>query len=82
MDIHLDMDWPVQGSCKYYCYPSCHPGQVFDKPVYGCTHIAWPTNQGGGFCHIVDCKGKTGGCEIPWLFLTKSEEMELGIRGI
>ena len=84
MNIHLDMDFPVKDSeCEYYCYPSCHPAQIFDEAMHGCTHMAWEQNQEGDFCPIVNCKGDTEGCEIPRIKLTKSEETELfeGNRG-
>ena len=78
MIIHVDANWATKNECKYHCYPSCHPGQIFNEPAFGCTHIAWPPNQEGDFCPIVSCKGVMSRCEIPKLYLTKNEERELG----
>jgi len=81
MNIFIDGDFRVKNSmCEYYCCPTCHPAQVEAKWVYGCTHIAWPQNEVGDFCPIVDCGGDPSKCKIPNWWLTSSEEKELGLK--
>ena len=78
MNIHIDGDFSVPGSnCKYHCSPTCHPAQIGPDWVYGCTHIAWPQNEGGDFCPIVACGGDPNKCSIDPYLLTKQEEEEL-----
>lgn len=62
--IFLDGDFKVKGSkCKHYCSPTCHPAQVGPEWRYGCLHPAWPQNQDGDFCPIVECGGDPKDCE-------------------
>ena len=65
--IFIDGDFPVEGSeCKYYCSPTCHPGQIGPEWQYGCSHPAWPSNRYRDFCPIgMKCGGELPRCEIP-----------------
>lgn len=64
MSIHLDADFKTNRQCEYHCYPSCHPAQINDDPVYGCTNKAWPGNRAGDFVPIVNCEGDPKKCEM------------------
>ena len=65
-ETFLEGDFPVkEAECPHYCSPTCHPAQTGPKWVYGCLHPAWPQNQVGDFCPIVNCGGILKNCEIP-----------------
>ncbi len=63
--MHIDGDFQTGKDCKHHCSPSCHPMQTGPDWKYGCLHKAWPQNEYGDFCPIVECGGNPKKCEAP-----------------
>ena len=67
--VHIDGDFPVEGAkCKYYCSPTCHPGQTGPDWKYGCLMPnGWPgyNPKSGDWCPLVTCGGDPDKCEAP-----------------
>ena len=70
--IFFDGDFPTGKPCKYHCCPTCHPAQVSEEWMYGCTHPIWPSNKIRDFVPIVECSGLLKKCQIPKKFLDRA----------
>ena len=65
MNILIDRNYRTGKTCKYHCFPSCHPEQIDENDVkYGCTHHVWTCKRNGEFVPIVKCGGNPKNCPL------------------
>ena len=65
MKIMIDGNFRTDKTCKYHCFPSCHPEQIDENELkYGCTHHVWTSNRNGEFVPIVKCGGNPQNCPL------------------
>jgi len=63
--IHFDGDVRIEESmCNWYCKPTCHPANVGEEDVFGCSNPSHHTYIKGDFVPIVNCGGEPENCDI------------------
>ncbi len=61
-DIFIETGVGIEGKCKYYKAPSCHPLQIDPNNwIYCCYH---PSQRNYDFEPIVSCEGEISNCTL------------------